>query len=29
MDDEINHPSHYTRGSIECIDAIMDKKKNG
>jgi len=19
----INHPSHYTRGSIECIDAIM------
>jgi len=20
--DAINHPSHYTRGTIECIDAI-------
>ena len=20
--DEINHPSHYTQGGIECIDAI-------
>ena len=20
--DEVNHPSHYTAGSIECIDAI-------
>ena len=20
--DEINHPSHYTQGAIECIDAI-------
>ena len=22
MSDNINHPSHYTSGSIECIDAI-------
>lgn len=22
MDDEINHPSHYTHGDIECIDAM-------
>jgi len=21
-DDTVNHPSHYTSGSIECIDAI-------
>ncbi|NHN33519.1 DUF3310 domain-containing protein [Paenibacillus sp. S3N08] len=21
-DDPVNHPSHYTAGSIECIDAI-------
>lgn len=21
-DDKINHPEHYTHGSIECIDAI-------
>ena len=21
-DDPVNHPSHYTRGNIECIDAI-------
>ena len=21
-DDPVNHPSHYTRGGIECIDAI-------
>ena len=20
--DEVNHPNHYTQGSIECIDAI-------
>lgn len=20
--DEVNHPSHYTNGDIECIDAI-------
>ncbi len=22
MTDDINHPSHYTAGTIECIDAI-------
>lgn len=22
MSDPVNHPSHYTSGSIECIDAI-------
>lgn len=22
MSDAVNHPSHYTNGSIECIDAI-------
>lgn len=22
MNDPVNHPSHYTQGSIECIDAI-------
>lgn len=22
MNDSINHPSHYTQGGIECIDAI-------
>lgn len=22
MTDEINHPSHYTAGGIECIDAM-------
>lgn len=22
MEDMVNHPSHYTSGSIECIDAI-------
>ena len=22
MTDNINHPSHYTQGGIECIDAI-------
>lgn len=22
MDDMVNHPSHYTQGGIECIDAI-------
>ena len=22
MPDSVNHPSHYTNGSIECIDAI-------
>lgn len=23
MQDAVNHPSHYTSGSIECIDAIQ------
>lgn len=23
--DEVNHPSHYTDGKIECIDYIQDK----
>jgi len=22
MNDKINHPSHYTQGPIECVDAI-------
>jgi hypothetical protein len=22
MDDKVNHPSHYTAGKVECIDAI-------
>ena len=22
MQDKVNHPSHYTNGNIECIDAI-------
>jgi hypothetical protein len=22
MTDSVNHPSHYTNGAIECIDAI-------
>ena len=22
MSDPVNHPSHYTQGSLECIDAI-------
>lgn len=22
MNDAVNHPSHYTQGNIECIDAI-------
>jgi hypothetical protein len=28
MNDPVNHPSHYTKGKIECIDFIMDKKLN-
>lgn len=23
MSDSVNHPSHYTKGGIECIDAIQ------
>lgn len=22
MTDNVNHPSHYTQGGVECIDAI-------
>ena len=25
--DSINHPSHYTQGAIECIDAIKEATK--
>lgn len=28
QDDPVNHPSHYTRGKIECIDFITDQKLN-
>jgi hypothetical protein len=28
MSDEVNHPSHYTQGSIECIDAIAEVVKD-
>ena len=28
MSDMVNHPSHYTDGSIEVIDFIEDKKLN-
>jgi hypothetical protein len=24
--DNVNHPSHYTQGKIECIDYILDKR---
>ena len=26
--DAVNHPSHYTRGKIECIDYIQDQQLN-
>lgn len=26
--DPVSHPAHYTQGSIECIDYILDKKLN-
>ena len=25
--DNVNHPSHYTQGKIECIDAIEESTK--
>jgi len=28
MSDAVNHPSHYTQGSIECIDAIAEVVKD-
>jgi len=27
-EDNVNHPSHYTQGSIECIDAITEATKH-
>jgi hypothetical protein len=27
QDDKVNHPSHYTQGGIECIDAIAAATK--
>jgi hypothetical protein len=27
--DQVNHPSHYTQGSIECIDAIASALGHG
>jgi hypothetical protein len=26
-EDNVNHPSHYTQGAIECIDAIKEATK--
>ena len=28
MNDNVNHPSHYTQGEIECIDAIEQVVKD-
>lgn len=28
MNDQVNHPSHYTSGAIECIDAIESATAN-
>jgi len=28
MSDAVNHPSHYTQGTIECIDAIAEVVKD-
>lgn len=27
-DEKVNHPSHYTKGNIECIDAIAEATKD-
>ena len=27
VSDNVNHPSHYTQGAIECIDAIKEATK--
>ena len=27
INDNVNHPSHYTQGAIECIDAIKEATK--
>ena len=29
MSDPVNHPAHYTDGSIECIDAIREALGDG
>lgn len=28
INDSVNHPAHYTRGKIECIDFIQDQELN-
>jgi len=28
QDDKVNHPSHYTQGKVECIDAIESATTN-
>lgn len=28
MNDKVNHPSHYTSGNVECIDAIESATAN-
>jgi hypothetical protein len=28
MNDNVNHPKHYTSGNIECIDAITESIKD-
>jgi len=28
MNDKVNHPSHYTSGNVECIDAIESATVN-
>jgi len=28
VNDQVNHPSHYTSGAIECIDAIESATAN-
>lgn len=29
MNDIVNHPSHYTRGDIECIDVLEQLARDG
>lgn len=28
QNDPVNHPAHYTKGNIECIDFILDQSMN-
>jgi len=28
VEDKVNHPSHYTQGKVECIDAIESATTN-